>query len=82
MTGGHPFNAVALLVSDAQEKLDQIEINVENTRVNVEAGHANVKKAEEYKRMTRSTKCKTYCLCLTILIVLLFAMGKWVFQLF
>ena len=67
------FNACAVLVVEAGEKLDEIENNVQFTMNAAEKGKQEIKKAEVYAVQTRKLKLKTFGLffaCLLVLIVI------------
>eukprot|EP01084_Bolivina_argentea_P084798 153317_1 len=63
------FNACALLVVQAGEKLDHIETNVEQTMTAAEKGKQELKKAEVYAVQTRKTKLKTAFFCIIVAII-------------
>lgn len=68
------FNACAVLVYEAGEKLDKIELNVEQTLEATEQGKQELKKAEIYKIRTRKTKIKIWLLtsfCCIVLVAVL-----------
>ena len=54
------FTALAGIVAETGQKLDQIEENVQNTKNYVEAGEQKLESAEEYVRKRRKLKAFTY----------------------
>jgi syntaxin 1B/2/3 len=64
------FNACAVLIAQSQEQLNEIEKNVENTKIQVEVARQEIRKAEYYTKQTRKTKVQILlCLFLIILII-------------
>ena len=71
------FNACAVLVIEAGEKLDQIEVNVGQTLEAAAKGKREVNKAEVYAIQTRKTKIKTAAAGIVCILIAIF-MFLWV----
>lgn len=67
----HLFTHLAILVSEQQEELDNIQQNVELTRSYVEQAGENLIQAEKHQKCTRKCRCCLLCGIIVIGIVLI-----------
>jgi len=63
------FRELSVLVIEQGTILDRIDYNIEQTRANVEVGHQQLEKANEYSKKARTIKCILVLFLLTAILV-------------
>jgi len=66
------WNELNFLTSEQQEMIDSIDNNVQRTNEYVHQATANLEKAEEHQKKSRKCQFILLCICLVVLIVVIF----------